>query len=230
MFSFCENGPADNRGLDLEEPAETLALLLRLLHTPPSPPILLPRPEKTDPLTAACIRVREYVPGSVIPLPMLPVFFILADKYMLTDSIVCSLHSHLLANASVYPLQVYSYAVRHGLDSITNAASKYLLHPPLSSYTLDDIKILPSPEAYHRLLQLHAFRINRLREILLTEEIFPHGYRECPSHSRKTTALWERARCSLACKIEAGKCHIRAGCHVSVFLWQERMLQRKCQF
>jgi hypothetical protein len=206
MFSCCEKGPAANGNpcLDLQESAETLTILLRLLHTPPPPPVLLPRPKNQEKFMTQ-IRVREYEPNSVIPLPMLPVFFTLADKYLLTDSIVSSLHSHLLANASIHPLQVYGFASRHGLDSIANAASKYLLHPPLSSYAEEDIKVLPCAEAYHKLVKLHAFRIKSLRAILLAEDIFPHGYGECASHSHNTTALWERARQALVYRIEAGK-------------------------
>jgi hypothetical protein len=203
MFSCC-SATDENGSLDLEESSEMLTALLRLLHTPPPLPSRIPHSEEQDKMTTQ-IRVREYEPTSVIPLPMLPTLFMLGDKYLLADSIIDSLNEHLLANASISPLQVYGLATQYGLDSIASAASKYLLHPPLSSYTADDVKAVLSTEAYHRLVQLHAFRINRLREVLLAEEIFPHGYGECPSHSQKTSTLWERARVSLAWKIEAGK-------------------------
>ena len=204
MFSCCEKNDSTEESLDLDESADTLDVLLRLLHKPPPPPPRRPSKKEKDMLTAQ-IRVREYEPNSVIPLPMLPMLFQLADKYILGESVVSSLHAHLLANASVYPLRVYGFAVEQGLDSIANAASKYLLHPPLWTYTAEDVRVVPCVEAYHRLVGLHAFRIKRLREILLAEDIFPHGYGTCSSHEQKTVSIWERARESLAWKVEAGK-------------------------
>src|ERR1700722_15988051 len=69
MFSFCENGPADNRGLDLEEPAETLAFFPLPLHPPPSPPILLPVPKKQipSPLPASASVNTYQAPLSLFP-------------------------------------------------------------------------------------------------------------------------------------------------------------------
>jgi hypothetical protein len=203
MFSCCST---TEENLDLDESAETLGVLLRLLHSPPPPPIRvgIPLSREHERLTSR-IHIREYEPGSVVPLPMLPMLLSLADKYVLKDSIVSSLHEHLLANASAHPLQVYGMATRHGLDRIASAATKYLLHPPLSSYTVEDVKVIGSAEGYHKLLLLHAYRVKRLREILLAEEVFPHGYGVCPTHGQRTTSLWARSRDSIAPKMEAGR-------------------------
>jgi len=39
---------------------------------------------------------------------------------------------------------------------------------------------------------------------LLTEDIFPHGYGDCPSHSLQTMVLWDQKRRLLSPNIEAG--------------------------
>ncbi|EKM60868.1 uncharacterized protein PHACADRAFT_247071 [Phanerochaete carnosa HHB-10118-sp] len=101
---------------------------------------------------------------------------------------VCT--SHLAAYASTYPLRVYGMAVGMGSDVIAAKTSKYLLHPPLTSYSTSEIKCIPTAEAYHRLALLHEHRIKRLREMLIDEKIFPQGYGECKKHTQRTKTLW----------------------------------------
>jgi hypothetical protein len=107
------------------------------------------------------------------------------------------------ANASTNPLLVYAYATAHNLPKIAAEASAHLLHPPLSSYTKEDIQIIPTVTAYHELLRLHEYRKYKLRDILLNEDIFPHGYGTCPAHKQWATQLWEQKRVYLATQIEA---------------------------
>ncbi|KAG1743511.1 hypothetical protein EDB19DRAFT_1579077, partial [Suillus lakei] len=120
--------------------------------------------------------------GSVIPFPVLPSMIQLADKYGLPKKIICSLHLHVQANAATNLLLVYAYATTHNLPKIAAAASAHLLYPPLSSYSKEDIQIIPTVTTYHELLRLHKYWKYRLRHILLNEDIFPHGYGTCPVH------------------------------------------------
>ena len=210
MFSCCgadelEGNVHVEQTLDLDESTETLSALLRLLHEPPPPPVLLTVAKDVEKFETQ-IRVQKYDASTVVPFPLLPLLFTLADKYALDDSIASSLRAHLLANAPINPLLVYGFATLHGLDDIADQTSKYLIHPPLWSYTLDEIRVVPDVQAYHKLVLLHEFRIRRLREIALAEEVFPHGYGECATHKQTTTAVWQRTQKSVALKIEAGVC------------------------
>lgn len=207
MFACCEHGfelvddDKDERGpqeavLDLDETEHALATLFRLIQQPPDPPPMENAADGTRPgfkLDA----------GSIIPFPVLPSMLYLADKYGLPEAITCSLHLHVQANASTNPLPVYAYATAHNLPKIAAEASAHLLHPPLSSYTKEDIQIIPTLTAYHELLRLHEYRKYKLRDILLNEDIFPHGYGTCPVHKQWATQLWEQKRVYLATQIEA---------------------------
>lgn len=175
MFSCCEAGQEleDDQVLDLHETAGVLAALLRLLHFPPSPPTLYPHDVNQEKLKMHSQR-RRYDPATVIPLPLLlSLLFGLVDKYALPDAVSESLSVHLFAHAATYPLPVYGFAVRHGMDKVAMEASQYLM--PLASYRLDEVAVIPSVEAYHKVLQLQYFRMKVLRDLVLGEDIFPHG-------------------------------------------------------
>ncbi|KAG2044264.1 hypothetical protein BDR03DRAFT_230826 [Suillus americanus] len=204
MFACCDHGfelVGDNeRGpqeanLDLDETEHALATLFRLIQQPPNPP-----PMENSDGTRPRFKLDA---GSVIPFPVLPSMLHLADKYGLPEAITCSLHLHVQANASANPLPVYAYATAHNLPKIAADASAHLLHSPLSSYTKEDIQIIPTVTAYHELLRLHEYRKYKLRDILLNEDIFPHGYGTCPVHKQWATQLWEQKRVYLATQIEA---------------------------
>ncbi|KIJ68646.1 hypothetical protein HYDPIDRAFT_82601 [Hydnomerulius pinastri MD-312] len=208
MFSCCDQGfdfvarrdiQDITEVLQLDEPAATLRLLLNLLHFPPPPPSVC--------LTAHQAR-RKGTPtspynGSIIPYPLIPEMLRLADKYVLSEPLCRSLHSHLFANAFTNPLKVYAFATANHLDDIAAEASAYLLHPPLSSYTKDEIAIISSAAAYHDLVRLHGHRIKKLRETVLSEDIFPFGYGACATHQENTTRIWNERRMLLATQIEA---------------------------
>ncbi|KAG2368180.1 hypothetical protein BDR07DRAFT_1391450 [Suillus spraguei] len=184
------NSDKDQMELTTDQP------LFRLIQQPPDPPPMENAADGTRPgfkLDA----------GSIIPFPVLPSMLYLADKYGLPEAITCSLHLHVQANASMNPLPVYAYATAHNLPKIAAEASAHLLHPPLSSYTKEDIQIIPTLTAYHELLRLHEYRKYKLRDILLNEDIFPHGYGTCPVHKQWATQLWEQKRVYLATQIEA---------------------------
>lgn len=200
MFACCDHdndksGPQE-AVLDLDETEHVLATLFRLIQQPPDPPPTV-NSDGTRPRF-------NFDTDSIIPFPVLPSMLQLADKYGLPESITCSLHLHVQANASTNPLPVYAYATTHGLPKIAAEASAHLLHPPLSSYTKEDIQIIPTVTAYHELLRLHEYRKYRLRDILLNEDIFPHGYGACPVHKQWAIQLWEQKRVHLATQIEAG--------------------------
>jgi hypothetical protein len=169
MFASCDpEAPVGDRGEDLalHETSGELATLLRLLHDPPAPPAELPPTDK--------FRIVCYDPATVLPLPLLlSVFFRLADKYAVVESISSVLRVHLVANAPANGLEVYSFASRHDMDWEANAASQYVL--PMASYRFEEIKIIPGVVAYHKLIRLQDFRVKALRELLLGEDIFPHG-------------------------------------------------------
>ncbi|THH32344.1 hypothetical protein EUX98_g1846 [Antrodiella citrinella] len=213
MFSCCDSGyvvselDQDARMLDLDESAEHLSLLFHLLHAPPEPhsPPKVPKGSNHDFHDKVFHIQQTLPPDTVIPFPLIPTLLTLADKYALSDAILHVLHTHLAAYTSTHSLRVYGYAVSLGLETVAARASTYLLDPPLSSHTAQDISVIPNAEAYHRLVQLHAYRIKKLTTYLMGEEIFPHGYGKCPRHSAQTQEVWEDRKKVVCAKIQAGK-------------------------
>jgi hypothetical protein len=207
MFQCCDSGyvrddlDEDARILYLHESASSLSLLFQLLHRPPEPYLATEAPDSE----ADYVHIRQTIPVSVIPFPLLPTLFALADKYAVTPSIWDVCHSHLSAYASTYPLRVYGMAVGMGLNHIAARASKYLLHPPLATYTPEEIKVIPTAEAYHRLVLLHEYRTRKLRELLIEEQVFPLGYGECSRHTQRTKALWQTRKKQVVNQVEAGQ-------------------------
>ncbi|TDL28838.1 hypothetical protein BD410DRAFT_738597 [Rickenella mellea] len=203
MFSICDvsrTETTETNVLDLDEAAGILTVLLRLIHEPP---------EEYDPVDFVPLdkfetQIPVITPTAAIPLPLLPKLFQLADKYELSQPIVRTLQTHLVAHKSTSPLRVYGIATQLSLDTIAAEASYYLLLPPLRTYSLADIRSIPTAEAYHKLVLLHSYRISKLREIVLGEEIFPHGYGECPAHKLVIEHAWDERRKEVAIRIESG--------------------------
>jgi hypothetical protein len=163
MFSCCDGSESK---LELHEKSGELAALLRLLHDTPQPPAELPRANEFESL--------QYDPSTIIPLPLLKsLLSVTADKYALDPEIVRVLKAHLIAHAPVHGLDVYGFASSHGLEREAYKASQYVL--PLASYRFEEIKVIPSVIAYHQLVRLQDFRVKALRDLLLGEELFPHG-------------------------------------------------------
>jgi hypothetical protein len=189
--------------MDLPETADTLSILFRLLHEPP--PVfqrVKPTPAKAsteDPLREAPDM------STVIPLPLIPIALNLADKYCLSLEAITALHSHIGAHVTTEPLKVYGMAISLGLDELASEASEYLLHPPLSAWRTDEIKVIPTVEALHQLVRLHAAREVELRRYLQGETVFPHGYEACRSHGTSTIAAWEERKQMLMPRIRAGE-------------------------
>ncbi|KAI0702476.1 hypothetical protein BC835DRAFT_1320873 [Cytidiella melzeri] len=206
MFSCCDAGfymvntlDEDNKTLELHESAVVLNTLFQLLHSPPAPFVASPAEESQD-----FTRVWEHkISEATIPWPLLPSMFVLADKYALSREVTGVLRSHLAAYASVFPLQVYGTACTLGFSDIAAEASAHLLHPPLSKYGPEEIKVIPTAEAYHQLVLLHDFRVKRLSDILGNEEVFPHGYGECSRHSQRTKIAWEGRKQAISSQIKA---------------------------
>jgi len=178
--------------LDLQESSGNLVVLLRMLHEPPSPPSQKPT-DKFNPI--------EYDPTTVIPLPLLYTLFELADKYALHDTVTKCLEAHLIAHAVAYPLEVYGFATLHGMEKIASHTSQYVM--PVATYTYDEISLIPNVVAYHKLVRLQDLRRKALRNLILEEDIFPHGYGECSSHREQTVASWVRQRNALEGRIES---------------------------
>ncbi|KAF7306637.1 hypothetical protein MIND_00455100 [Mycena indigotica] len=199
MFSCCDASNDDSsQVLELSEKEAELAILLRLLHTPPDPPvefIRLPRTEKVK--THLPIR---YDLSTAIPLPIIRLMRALADKYAIEASILKHLEPHLVAHAPEHALEVYSTAVSLGMPLVVNEASQYIL--PLSWYSQDEIKLIPTAISYHNIHRLQTFRVKALQDILLREPLFPHGYGTCPNHD-DAAAIWERTALILSRKIES---------------------------
>ncbi|KAG6902793.1 hypothetical protein C0995_011280 [Termitomyces sp. Mi166 len=133
----------------------------------------------------------------------------LVDKYAISDSVTKTLNEHLLVHALKFPLPVYGFATVNGLDYVASEASQYLL--PLAAYTEDEVAVIPTVSAYHKIVRLQALRVRELRDLVLGEDIFPHGshsrpltqgYGACPSHQRDIAASWEAKRVSLAAVVE----------------------------
>lgn len=169
MFTCCDTDRELSKPeslLELHEKSGELAALLRLLHDTPLPPAELPRQSRLESL--------RFDPSTIIPLPLLKsLLSVTADKYALDHEIVKVLRVHLVAHAPAHGLEVYGFASSHGLEKEACKASQYVL--PLASYRLEEIKVIPNVIAYHKLVRLQDFRVKALRDLLLGEELFPHG-------------------------------------------------------
>lgn len=193
MFSIPPSPDTPEEAVGLDESAESLTILLRILHEPPNPPAEI----TTDPYD------RKWDETTVIPLPLLELVILkLVDKYILDEWIVKNLDNHLLAHASAHGLRVYGIALLHFRKEIANLASPHVL--PMARYTREEVKCLPTVEAYHDLVRFQDFRVRALRDLILNEDIFPHGYGECPNHQGTTPAAWDARRKALIPKIESG--------------------------
>lgn len=178
MFAVCNDDTPDTEQLlDLHESSGNLVILLRLLHEPPSPPTQKPTQDGLDSNDAFdpfdAFDPIEYDPTTVIPLPLLSTLFELADKYALHDTVTECLKAHLIAHAVAHPLEVYGFATLHGMEQIASHASQYVM--PVASYSYDEINLIPNVVAYHKLVRLQDFRRKALRNLILEEDIFPHG-------------------------------------------------------
>ena len=203
MFACCDHDSKSDpkavpNNLEVYETASTFSLLLRLLHDPPSNYSSLSYKE------GGWDKYAVMNPDSAIPFPVLPLLYQLADKYVVSPPIIQALNSNLQAYASTFPLKVYGLASQLSLDWIADEASAFLVQPPLHKYTNEEIKIISSAEAYHKLLKLQHYRAAKIKEILLHEELFPHGYGVCTSHKGSAEALWDQKRRTLLSRIDAG--------------------------
>lgn len=207
MFATCESGyvleeiDEDTETLELNETSATLNMLFNCLHYPPEP--YAEPPKSPQPRGDYTIQFRSPLESS-IPFPILPSLLRLADKFAFTDELTHCLRSHLSAYISTYPLRVYGYAVELGMDAVAAKASMFLLDPPISSYSVEDMKAVPSAEALQKLVLLHNHRITKLKEILEGEAIFPYDYGFCSKHGQKTRNLWKQRKEQIVPKIQAG--------------------------
>ena len=177
MFTCCDQADTSVKfdtpqTLDLSEPSQVIIVLLRLLHDPLEPP--LEEPDEDLDFSTSQPFQKRYDRRTVVPLPLITtIFFDVVDKYLLDPSIIDTMWLHVGAHASMDPLQVYAFATLHGKDDVASQASQYLR--PLASYRADEIKVIPTVEAYHQLVRLQDFRLKRLKIILLSEDLFPYG-------------------------------------------------------
>ena len=164
MFLIPPSPDTPEEAVGLDESAESLTILLKILHDPPNPPTEI----TTDPYQ------RQWDPSTVIPLPLLELVILkLADKYILDEWIVKNLDNHLLAHASTHGLRVYGIALSHFRKEIAILASPHV--QTMARYTREEVKCLPTVEAYHDLVRFQDFRVKALRDLVLNEDIFPHG-------------------------------------------------------
>ncbi|PFH49231.1 hypothetical protein AMATHDRAFT_148184 [Amanita thiersii Skay4041] len=202
MFDCCDPGNLESgitQSVHLHEPSQTLVVLLRLLHDPPNPPV--EEAHEADSSVTSQLPRKYYDPSTVIPLPLITTtIFGLVEKYVLSETIIDTLWSHIAAHVATDPLQVYGFATLHGMDHIASKASQYLM--PLASYRTDEVKIIPSVEAYHNLIRLQDLRAKTLKTFLLSEELFPHGYGKCSAHHIYATAAWDAQRKALAIRVD----------------------------
>ncbi|THH11782.1 hypothetical protein EW145_g419 [Phellinidium pouzarii] len=196
MFNCCELEKEEKltRSMDVYEFAGDFSLVLRLLHDTPSNSIPLPKSKG------------QHVSDSIaaIPLPILPRLFALADKYAFTSSVLQGMYSHLDMHTTASPLKVYGIAIRLSLQDIADAASAFLIAPPLHTYASHEIKDIPTADAYHDLLLLQHHRSVKIKELLENAQLFPHGYGACPTHATSIKARWEKERSILLPRTDAG--------------------------
>lgn len=205
MFSCCDSRTTCvNEIIRLDERASNLTVLLNVLHNPPGLPVQVHSHaihyRDNNSAQSNHLFQPQYIPGTVIPLPVIPLLLTLADKYCI-ESITETLSIHLSAHAPTDSLRVYGYAVAFNLGTVASMASQYL--DPMASYGASQVAVIPTVAAYHRVLVLQNIRVQALRRILSGEEIFPHGYGLCTSHQRQTTSLWEARRTYLLGRIQS---------------------------
>jgi hypothetical protein len=169
MFACCDANSGLSKPqsmIEIHERSGELAALLRLLHDTPLPPAVQPHEKKSESV--------QFNPSTIIPLPLLKsLLSVTADKYALDPEIIKVLRAHLDAHASTDGLAVYGFASSHGLEWEACTASQYVL--PVASYRFEEIKAIPNVIAYHKLVRLQDFRVKALRDLLLGEDLFPHG-------------------------------------------------------
>ncbi|KAG8859922.1 hypothetical protein FRB91_005792 [Serendipita sp. 411] len=202
--------------MTMAEDANVLRNLFRVLH---DPPISLP----SATVMAKWVKLPHYMQGTgpappldaanAIPFPLLKKLFLLNDKYIFKPTMVATLHTHLAVHAFDEPLEVYAMSTILGIDDVAAFASTQLHSPPLESYSLDQISILPSITSLHLLYQLHAVRRQRLCEVLAEEPLFPRGYGECPTkgHTEKAEEAWRKQK-----RILLSMGRIQAGADLSI--------------
>lgn len=199
MFSCCENegGPEDSRTVELYETANDVALLIKIFRNPPSE---LSRRSMIKGRSKSSPTATE----AAIPHPLLPRLFFLAEKYAFTPPIINALQTHLAAQAPAAPLLVYGIATQYSLLDIADNASKFVT-TPLDSYSTEHIKIIPSAEAYHKLLLLQSYRKLKMKELLEKDQLFPHGYGACASHKSHAEAMWNESRDAILKEFDCGE-------------------------
>jgi hypothetical protein len=189
--------------MDMPESSDVLQTLFRLLHEQPVPlPSAsemtkwerLPDYWKQDPEKASS--APPIGRDSAVPLPLLKRLFALADKYMLTEELVSTLYSHLVAHAFDQPLQVYALATVLDAKEVAVFASTQLHSPPIESYSSEQLEILPTVASLQALYILQAQRIQALREIVAKEPLFPHGYGKCTAwgHADRAEEAWRKRK------------------------------------
>jgi hypothetical protein len=164
--------------VDLHETSGILEVLLRLLHDPPIRPQVVVTKKERIHEDEAFLTSRPpkdvYDLTTVIPFPILltPVLEV-ADKYILSESVLDTLHEHLKVHAETYALPVFAYASNKSMHTLAAYASQFL--HPLAHYKEEDVALIPSVKEYHQLVKLQHHRLQDMRTLLLGESIFPHG-------------------------------------------------------
>ncbi|KAG8737530.1 hypothetical protein FRC10_008079 [Ceratobasidium sp. 414] len=194
----------DNANLpivEIDERHELLVMLVNLLETPPE----LPPPTVNNHTPSSAVPLDSDPPGRTLPWPLVVTLLDMADKYNLSENILARLHAHVRSHASSHPLQVYALASHLQLGEIASLASSFLLYPPMHEYPLSEIKALPSAASYHLLLVLQTHRLEKLRNVVATESIFPHEYGACSKHGTSPAKLaWETRRTFVLDNLHAG--------------------------
>lgn len=187
-----EDDRAPDNIVDIYDSANDISLLVRFLHEPPAAHSTKTKASATAPI----------VP--IIPFPILSRLLDLGDKYVLSDQLVNILHSHLAAHVATEPLFVYGRATQYGLPEIADEASTHLMATRFHTLTAEQLRIIPTAEAYHKLILLQKYRQARIREHLMNSELFPFGYGVCPIHAKTAAGKWRDERGKLHELVEAG--------------------------
>ena len=123
-------GDADIRVVDMTDPPQALALVLKLIY--------------------------PFIPPNIENLDLLVEDLIIADKYNI-EGVRARLRVRLTKFADEDPLRVYAIASRFGFDEEAEAVSPLTTTTYLPALTElpDDFKYVPAP-AYHKLVVLHT--------------------------------------------------------------------------
>ena len=94
--------------------------------------------------------------------------------------------------------------MQYGLAELADTASTYLMRTRFDKLTPEQVRVIPTAEAYQKVILLQQHRKSEIKTLLTNSELFPFGYGACPTHAKIATTRWNDERAKLQELVEAG--------------------------